>query len=83
MPRPDTEARFDVLDFTFGRKVVAALNAATNPFEDFPTLIALAQQGAIDLASQVTETWPLEKIEAAMTALKAGQVTRAVLDHTR
>jgi len=83
MPRPGTEARFDVLDFTFGRKVVAALNAATNPFEDFPTLIALGQQGAIDLASQVTETWPLEEIEAAITALKAGQVTRAVLDHTR
>jgi len=83
MPRPGTKAHFDVLDFTFGRKIVAALNAATNPFDDFPALIELAAKGAIDLASQVTRIWPLGEIEAAIKALESGEVTRAVLDHTR
>ena len=31
----------------------------------------------------VTRVWPLAEVEDAMEALRTGQVTRAVLDHTR
>jgi len=68
--------------FVMGREVVAGLNGGARPERDYPALIALAQRGALDLAAQVSGVWPLDRFEQAITALEAGQVIRAVLDHT-
>jgi S-(hydroxymethyl)glutathione dehydrogenase/alcohol dehydrogenase len=81
-PDPQTVASFNVFGFTMGRKIVSQLNGGTNPRRDFATLIGLARKGAIDIDSQVTRIWPLAEFASAMTALRSGQVVRAVLDHT-
>jgi S-(hydroxymethyl)glutathione dehydrogenase/alcohol dehydrogenase len=81
-PQPGASAQFDIFNFTMGRRLLAGLNGDTNPFRDFPNLIQLATTGGIDLKSQVTRTWPVENFEAAMQALRRGQVIRAVLDYT-
>ena len=83
MAKPGATATFDIGQVTFGRKIVAMMNGGTRPEEDFPTLIAQARMGTIDLGSQVTRVWPLDEIEAAIAALRAGDVTRAVVDHRR
>lgn len=77
-----TRAGFDLNEVTMGKEIVATLNGGARPAEDYPALIALAQARRIDLAAQVTQVWPLAEFEAAITALQAGEVTRAVLDHT-
>lgn len=75
-------ASFDLTGLTMGKEIVAALNGGARPSEDYPALIALAQARTIDLAAQVTKVWPLAAFEEAIAALHAGQVTRAVLDHS-
>jgi S-(hydroxymethyl)glutathione dehydrogenase/alcohol dehydrogenase len=81
-PSPETTVSFNVFNFTMGRKIVAHLNSATNPRRDFATLIDLARKGEIDIDSQITKVWPLAEFQAAMTALRNGEVVRAVLEHT-
>ncbi|SFR91681.1 alcohol dehydrogenase catalytic domain-containing protein [Sphingomonas jatrophae] len=75
-------ASFDLNGLTMGKEIVARLNGGARPAEDYPTLIALAQDRRIDLGRQVTQVWPLAEFEAAIAALHSGAVTRAVLDHT-
>jgi len=76
-------ASFDLNGVTMGKEIVATLNGGARPAEDYPALIALAQERRIDLAAQVTKVWPLAEFEDAIAALHAGAVTRAVLDHMR
>ena len=65
-----------------GREIVSHMNGGARPDRDYPELIQLARSGRIDVASQVTRVWPLEEFEEAIAALRAGSVTRAVLDHS-
>lgn len=51
------------------------------PDRDYPDLIALARDGRLNLADQVSGIWPLVRIGDAIAALKAGEVTRALVDH--
>jgi S-(hydroxymethyl)glutathione dehydrogenase / alcohol dehydrogenase len=81
-PAPQAKASFNVFGFTLGRKIVSQLNGGTNPRRDFATLIDLARKAEIDIESQITRVWPLAEFETALAALRAGQVVRAVLDHT-
>jgi S-(hydroxymethyl)glutathione dehydrogenase / alcohol dehydrogenase len=48
-----------------------------------PRLIADIRSGRINVRDQVSAVWPIDRIEEAIAALKAGEVTRAVLDHDR
>ena len=65
-----------------GREIVTVMNGGAIPARDYPELIAMATAGRIDIAGQVTRVWPLAQFEDAIAALRAGQVTRALLDHT-
>ena len=65
-----------------GCEIVAVMAGGARPERDYPELIRLAQQGKLEIAAQVTRVWPLAEVEDAMEALRTGQVTRAVLDHT-
>jgi len=64
-----------------GREIVSVMNGGARPEEDYPALIELARQRKIDIAAQITKVWPLAEVEDAIRALRAGEVTRAVLDH--
>jgi Zn-dependent alcohol dehydrogenase len=52
-----------------------------DPRRDLPEIVRLAREGRLDLASQVTRCWPLADIDAAIGAVRRGEVVRAVLDH--
>jgi len=81
LPRPGTTLNLDVNRFAWGGRIVSMFNGGNDPARDLPRLIGLARTGRIDLPAQVTQVWPLGEVEAAIAALRAGQVTRAVLDH--
>lgn len=82
MTRPGAEVRLSLDTVLGGREIVSQMNGGARPQEDYPALIALARDGRLDVASQVTRVWPPADFEAAIAALRAGEVTRAVLDHT-
>jgi S-(hydroxymethyl)glutathione dehydrogenase / alcohol dehydrogenase len=65
-----------------GREIVSTMNGGSRPEVDYPRLIELARERKIDVAGQITRRWPLAEVEAAIAALEAGEVTRAILDHT-
>lgn len=77
-------ARLDLAldDVTFGREIIGRLNGGAKPEIHYPELIEHARARRIDLSAQVTQVWPLAEFEDAIASLKAGKVTRAVLDLT-
>ncbi|WP_198350797.1 alcohol dehydrogenase catalytic domain-containing protein [Flavisphingomonas formosensis] len=81
LPRPGTTLNLDVNRFAWGGRIVSMFNGGNDPARDLPRLIDLARSGRIDLPAQVTQVWPLGEVEDAIAALRAGRVTRAVLDH--
>jgi S-(hydroxymethyl)glutathione dehydrogenase/alcohol dehydrogenase len=81
IPPPGTRAAVDVDRLLRGRRVVGSLNGAMDPRRDLPEIVRLARAGELDLASQVTRSWPLADIEEAIAAVRRGEVVRAVLDH--
>jgi S-(hydroxymethyl)glutathione dehydrogenase/alcohol dehydrogenase len=82
IPRAGTRVAFDVSALLRGRRIVGSLNGAIDPRRDLPEIVRLARSGALDLDAQVSHVWPLAEIDAAVAAVRAGEVVRAVLDHT-
>jgi S-(hydroxymethyl)glutathione dehydrogenase/alcohol dehydrogenase len=80
LPPPDTHVRFNASTFTWGRSFVSGLNGGTTAGASFQRLVDDVRAGAINVAAQVSRIWPLEQVEEAIAALRAGDVTRAVLD---
>jgi S-(hydroxymethyl)glutathione dehydrogenase/alcohol dehydrogenase len=83
MTAPGASVRLNLDAMLGGREIVSTMNGGARPERDYPALIRLAETGQIDLAAQVSRVWPLGEFEAAIAALRKGEVTRAVLDHTR
>lgn len=82
MGRPGTTIPLALDTVLGGREIISVMNGGAVPDRDYPHLIKLARERAIDIASQISGIWPLGEIEAAIAALRSGQVTRAVIDHT-
>lgn len=81
MSRHGSQAALPLDRFVMGGEVIATMNGGALPGRDYPELIAQARDGRLNLADQVSGIWPLEKIGEAIAALKAGEVTRALVDH--
>jgi len=82
IPPPGAEASFDVNALLRNRRVVGSLNGTVDVRRDFPVIVDYARRGALDLTAQVSRVWPLAEIDDAIAAVRAGDVVRAVLDHT-
>jgi S-(hydroxymethyl)glutathione dehydrogenase/alcohol dehydrogenase len=81
IPPPGTRASFAVDDLLRNRRVVGSLNGSVDMRRDFAAIVAHVHQGDLDLDGQVTQIWPLGEIDAAIAAVRAGSVVRAVLTH--
>jgi len=81
MSRHGAEAALPLTSFVLGGEVIATMNGGAVPDRDYPELIAQARDGRLNLADQVSGVWPLDRINEAIAALKAGEVTRAVINH--
>ena len=82
IPPHGARSSFDVGALFRGRRIVGSLNGAQNPDRDLADIVALARDGALDLAAQVTRVWPLDEIDDAIAAVRRGDVVRAVIDHS-
>jgi S-(hydroxymethyl)glutathione dehydrogenase/alcohol dehydrogenase len=82
IPKPGTRGSFDVNALLRNRRVVGSLNGTIDVHRDFPAILEHVRRGALDLRAQVSAVWPLTAIDDAIAAVRAGQVVRAVLDHT-
>lgn len=82
MAAPGGQATLHLDHVLGGCAIVSQLNGGARPEEDYPEIIHLAETHALDIAGQVSRVWPLADFEAAIAALRAGKVTRAILDHT-
>lgn len=76
------QASFPIREVVRGREIVATMNGGAVPHEDYPALVALARSNRLDIAAQVSGIWSLDGINEAIAAVRAGQVTRAVIDFT-
>jgi S-(hydroxymethyl)glutathione dehydrogenase / alcohol dehydrogenase len=81
IPRAGTRASFTVDDLLRNRRIVGSLNGSVDLHRDFTAIVEHVHHGDLNLDGQVTQLWPLGEIHAAIAAVRAGSVVRAVLTH--
>jgi S-(hydroxymethyl)mycothiol dehydrogenase len=80
VPRPDMMLELPLLDvFGRGGAIKSSWYGDCLPTRDFPTLVALFQQGRLPLDKFVSETISLDHIPAAFTRMEKGEVLRSVV----
>lgn len=80
IPPAGAELRTNARSLVLGRRLLGSLNGDVDPQLDLPLIVDAARSGDVDLAGQVSATWPLDHVHDAIAAVRAGQVIRAVLD---
>jgi Zn-dependent alcohol dehydrogenase len=76
----DHEAKLNVVTAMFTeKKVVGTLLGGCHAPRDFPRMVALWQNGSLDLESMVTGRRPLAEVNDAMDDMRAGRGIRTVL----
>jgi S-(hydroxymethyl)mycothiol dehydrogenase len=80
VPTPDMRIELPMIEF-FGRggQLKPSWYGDCLPSRDFPMLIDLYLQGRLDLDGFVSETIPLDGVEAAFDKMKRGEVLRSVV----
>jgi Zn-dependent alcohol dehydrogenase len=64
----------------FGEKQVrGSFYGSARPSRDFPMILELNRRGLIDLQKLVTSTLPLQRINEAFDAMRAGEQLRTVI----
>ncbi|QDO87651.1 S-(hydroxymethyl)mycothiol dehydrogenase [Ornithinimicrobium ciconiae] len=80
VPTPEMMIELPLLDvFGRGGSLKSSWYGDCLPSRDFPMLIDLYRQGRFDLDAFVTETIPLESVEAAFSKMERGDVLRSVV----
>lgn len=80
VPSPEMRLELPLLDvFGRGGALKSSWYGDCLPSRDFPMLIDLHLQGRIDLAAFVSETIPLDGVEAAFDKMHHGEVLRSVV----
>lgn len=70
----------NLFDLTMREKeIVGSLSGSGNPQSDLPKLIGLMQAGRLEVADQITRTYPLTEINQGFRDTKEGKNLRAVL----
>ncbi len=80
VPSPEMKLELPLIDvFGRGGSLKSSWYGDCLPSRDFPMLIDLHLQGRIDLAAFVSETIPLDGVEAAFEKMHHGEVLRSVV----
>lgn len=81
VPTPDMKLELPLLDvFGRGGSLKSSWYGDCLPERDFPLLIDLYLQGRLDLDAFVSETIPLDGVEAAFARMERGEVLRSVVE---
>ncbi len=75
----DAELHLPALPLRRGKSLVGVFMGATRPRVDIPKYVELWQRGMLDLESMVSDVLALEDVNHGFTALKRGEVARAVI----
>ena len=80
VPTPDLKVELPLIDiFGRGGALKASWYGDCLPSRDFPMLIDLYRQGRFDLDAFVSETIPMDGVEAAFEKMHRGEVLRSVV----
>ena len=80
VPTPDMQLEMPLIDFfSRGGSLKSSWYGDCLPERDFPTLVALYQQGRLPLERFVSERVKLDEVEAAFHTMHAGGVLRSVV----
>ena len=80
IPPASAQLTVNARALVLGRRLLGSLNGDVDPARDLPTIIGSIRDGSLDVAAQVSATWPLDRIDGAIAAVRGGEVVRAVLD---
>lgn len=81
VPTPEMKLELPLLDvFGRGGSLKSSWYGDCLPERDFPVLIDLYLQGRLDLDAFVSETIPLDGVEAAFARMERGEVLRSVVE---
>lgn len=81
VPTPEMKLELPLLDvFGRGGALKSSWYGDCLPERDFPLLIDLYLQGRLDLDAFVSETIPLDGVEAAFARMERGEVLRSVVE---
>ena len=64
---------------TTSKTVVGALYGHAEVHRDFPTVVALAERGLLDVGAMVSRRVGLDEVGASLQALERGEVLRSVI----
>jgi S-(hydroxymethyl)mycothiol dehydrogenase len=80
VPTPDMRVEMPLIDlFSRGGSLKSSWYGDCLPSRDFPYLVDLYRQGRLDLDAFVTETIPLDGVEASFERMHHGDVLRSVV----
>ena len=61
------------------KSLTGSIYGSANPAEDFPKLVALYEQGKLDLDALLSKTRPLAEVNEGIAEMREGKLTRVVL----
>ncbi|HEY6377906.1 MAG TPA: Zn-dependent alcohol dehydrogenase [Candidatus Dormibacteraeota bacterium] len=77
---PHSETSFNTMFLTVAERVIrGCFYGSAYPDRDFPWILEMYRAGRLDLDALVTQTLPLERINEAFDAMRAGEQLRTVI----
>jgi S-(hydroxymethyl)glutathione dehydrogenase/alcohol dehydrogenase len=77
---PKSETAFNTMFLTMAERTIrGCFFGSAFPDRDFPWILAMYRAGRLDLDALVTQTLPLERINEAFDAMRAGEQLRTVV----
>ena len=79
VPRQGKMVNFYSLPLHFGKQLIGSQGGETQPQQDIPRYLRLEQQGRLQLQQLVSDHYPLEQINNAISAMRDGATAGRVM----
>ena len=79
-PPPGTEVTIDSRILFSDRRLLGCMGGGNIPARDIPRIMQLYQQGSLNLEKLVSQRLPLDRVNEAFDALRAGELARTVVE---
>lgn len=73
----------DPFDLIRGKRIIGSWGGETDPDRDVESYVRFFSQGKLNLEPLITDSFPLERINEALTQLENGSVGRAMIEMVR
>jgi Zn-dependent alcohol dehydrogenase len=80
LSRVDAEGAIALFPFVMQEKrLIGSVYGSGQPLRDIPALVSLHRHGRLKLKEMVARTYSLDQVDAALSALEAGEGARGVI----